>query len=265
MTQPRDEHVEGPPETAPEDPFTVTDEAPQTSVLSSDERERSRRDVRRRRQNRNRWLASGVLLVVIVVIGLVVVPWVSSMLNNDTAEEAPTATERNENPGLDGIIATGLAPEDFEPGDCLTDFSSTEDPATVIECDQPHEAELVGRQTFADADAYPGTEQMRSAAEEFCGSIQLTGTADAPVVIQVSNPSEGSWEAGDRRVDCLAATTEGQLTGTLVENPVVDNTGSAAGEDAESEGADSEEADAESPAADDAASEDAGDAETDEG
>ncbi|WFP16033.1 septum formation family protein [Citricoccus muralis] len=231
MTQPPDENVEGPAETTPEDPFTVSDEAPQTSVLADTERKKSRRDVRRRRQNRNRWLTTGALLVVIVVIGLVVVPWVSSMLNSDSNEETPTATERNENPGLDGIIATGLPPEDFEPGDCLTDFTSTQDPATVIECDQPHEAELVGRQTFADADAYPGTDQMRAAAEEFCGSIQLTGTADAPVVIQVTNPSEGSWGEGDRRVDCLATTTEGQLTGTLVENPVVDNTGSASGEE----------------------------------
>lgn len=258
MTQPPDENVEGPEKTTPEDPFTVSDEAPQTSVLADTESERSRRDVRRRRQNRNRWLASGVLLVVIVVIGLVVVPWVSSMLNNEPTEEAPTATERNENPGLDGIIATGLAPEDFAPGDCLTDFTSTEEPATVIECDQPHEAELVGRQTFADTDAYPGTEQMRSAAEEFCGSIQLTGSADAPVVIQVTNPSEGSWGEGDRRVDCLATTTEGQLTGTLVDNPVVDNTGSTSGEESD----DAEDADgadeAESPSAD-------GEADTDEG
>lgn len=237
MTDPTDENLEGDDESGNGDHGQAA----------------SRRDVRRRRQARNRWLITGAIVVVIVVIGLVLVPWLTSLAGSDNSDNSdnaatsePTTTERNPNPGIDGIIATGLTPQLFEPGDCLTDFTSVGEPATVIECDQPHEAELVGRQTFAKSDSYPGTEQMRAAAEEFCGSVPLTGTAQAPVVIQVSNPSEGSWADGDRRVDCLATTTEGTLNEALVEEPTVEDaaaqpSGSASAESSEPAEAEGEE------------------------
>lgn len=196
----------------------------------------SRRDMRNRQRARRRWFITGGVILVIVVVGLVVVPWMISLLGDDEPEDS--VVSRDPSPGLDGIIAREMPPEQFEPGECLTDFDSPDDPASVIECDQDHSAQLIGRKTFADDEAYPGKESVDSASEEFCSAIELSGTSEASVVIEISQPSEGSWEEeDDRRVDCYAKADEGVLSSSLVTNPAVDN---ANEDEADEDGEDSE-------------------------
>lgn len=205
-----------------------------------------RREERRRRRRRQRLLSTLITAaVVIVLVGGAV--W---LFTQDFGGEEPidTATTRNPSPGLDGVIAENMAPEDIEPGDCLTDFVDTDSPVTVVECDRAHDAQLIGRQIYTPEMNFPGSEQLRSEAEEFCASIQLSGQTDATVVTHMSHPSEGSWGEGDRRVDCVAvAQDDTLLSATLIDEPVVnDLTDQSEGaDDADSEEPEAEESPAE--------------------
>lgn len=187
----------------------------------------SRRELRRRRQTRGRVVATIVTILVVATLVIVGVLLYNSLSKRGTPkEEASTATvTRNPSPGLDGIIATDVDPADFVPGDCLTDFDPTEDETgTVIECDQPHTSQLLGRKIFANTMTYPGDAELETQAEEFCGSIQTTGQTDAVVVTVVQRPSEGSWEEGDRRLDCFAHAQENTLlSSSLIDEPVLED------------------------------------------
>ncbi|MEH0058149.1 hypothetical protein [Auritidibacter ignavus] len=185
----------------------------------------SRREMRRRRQSRRRWILTGVIVLVILLIGIGA-SWLirSGVCDGDDSPEASEDVSRNPSPGLDGVVATEVWPEDLEPGDCLTDFTDTESVSTIVDCDYAHDAQLVGRQILSEAETYPGADQMRTRADEFCAAIELTGSTDASVVTRVSSPSEASWnETGDRRIDCFVEAEEsGALTNSLIGQPVLD-------------------------------------------
>ncbi|QCU77321.1 hypothetical protein E7744_03140 [Citricoccus sp. SGAir0253] len=164
------------------------------------------------------WLPLGALAVLAV---LVVLLWPllapPAPPAGDPGTPQPTVS-RDPDPGLDGIVARAVPPAQVRPGDCLTDLEGVQAPATVVECSREHEAQLVGRKLWPTDRAFPG-EGMRAAAEEFCGAIALAGIPDAQVTVEVSHPTEGTWAAGDRRVDCVAVAHDGVLTGSLVEEP----------------------------------------------
>ncbi|MDI3330730.1 MAG: hypothetical protein QJR09_08340 [Micrococcus sp.] len=172
------------------------------------------------RPRRGWWVALGVVVVLALAV-FVVWPLVSSQLTpraGDAGTPQPSVS-RNTDPGLDGIVARDVPPGQFQPGDCLTDFTAVQEPATVVECSREHEAQLVGRKLWPEAGAFPG-DRMRPKAEEFCGTIQLGNTGDAQVIVEISHPTEGTWATGDRRVDCVAVAHDGTLTSSLVEEPV---------------------------------------------
>jgi len=164
------------------------------------------------------------VVVVLALAVFVVWPLVSSQLNPRTGDAGTPqpSVSRNSDPGLDGIVARDVPPGQFQPGDCLTDFTAVQEPATVVECSREHEAELVGRKLWPAAAEFPG-DQMRPKAEDFCGTIQLGETADARVIVEISHPTEGTWATGDRRVDCLAVAHDGTLTGSLVDRPAFED------------------------------------------
>ncbi|MFC7401262.1 hypothetical protein [Citricoccus sp. GCM10030269] len=171
------------------------------------------------RRHRGWWIAASAVVVIAVAV-FVVWPLLStpSGERTDVASPGPSIS-RNAEPGLDGIIATEVPPAQVQPGDCLTDFSSVDEPATVVECDREHEAQLVGRKLWPTGRAFP--QDMRGAAEEFCGSIELTSVENASVVVEISHPAEGTWADGDRRVDCTAVAQDGVLSSALVDEPVM--------------------------------------------
>lgn len=158
-------------------------------------------------------------LAALVLLGALLVPWLQSSSRTTPTPEA--SVSRNPSPGIDGIVARQVPPEQQQPGDCLTDFQSLEEPVTVVECEKGHEAQLIGRKTWPDSAAFPEG-GMRGPAEEFCGQIPLTGSPQAQVRIEISHPNQGTWEEGDRRVDCVAHALEGTLSESLVQAPVVE-------------------------------------------
>jgi hypothetical protein len=174
------------------------------------------------RPRRGWWVALGVVVVLALAV-FVIWPLASSQTprTGDAGTPQPSVS-RNDDPGLDGIVARDVPPGQFQPGDCLTDFTAVQEPATVVECSREHEAQLVGRKLWPTAREFPG-EQMRPKAEEFCGGIQLGQTGDAEVIVEISHPTEGTWATGDRRVDCLAVAHDGTLTGSLVDEPTVED------------------------------------------
>lgn len=165
-------------------------------------------------------------LAALVLFGALLAPWLQGLFTSPAGPTPTTAVSRNASPGVDGIIARSVPPEQLEPGDCLTDFRSVEETATVIDCQSPHTAQLIGRKTWPDQAAFP-TEGLRGAAEEFCGQIQLTGSPEAQIRIEISHPAEGTWAEGDRRVDCVAHALQGTLTTSLTTDPVAEGPSSA--------------------------------------
>jgi hypothetical protein len=174
------------------------------------------------KRNRRWWIAGGIVGALALVL-FVVWPLLASLQNprpGDTASPAPSVS-RNADPGVDGIIAREVPPVQVEPGDCLADFSSVNEPSTVVECGREHEAQLVGRKLWPATRAFPA--DMKGDAEAFCATVPVEPPGDAQVIVEISHPAEGTWAEGDRRVDCIAVAHEGVLRGSLVGQPVVED------------------------------------------
>jgi len=159
------------------------------------------------------WLAVGALgIILILVFGLT---RLVQAIRPDPAAVAPVP--RNPSPGIDGVIAEGAPPAQFEVGDCLADFASPLEPATIVTCSTPHTAQLIGLETLDDV-PYPGDPRVTSKAEAACRAITL----DPGAALQgawnyaFSRPSAGTWEAGDRTVACFLALEEGTTTASLL-------------------------------------------------
>ncbi len=176
----------------------------------------------RPRRLRGWWIALGALVVAALAV-FALWPLLNSAQtgpSGETVQPGPSVS-RNAEPGLDGIVARDVPPAQVLPGDCLTDFDSVGEPSTVVECDRDHEAELVGRKLWPTGRAFP--EDMRAAAERFCATIELDSAPDAQVIVEISHPTQGTWDEGDRRVDCLAVAHDGTLNASLVAEPVLED------------------------------------------
>ncbi len=186
---------------------------------------RELRQQRERRSRRNSWII--FLSVLIVILGIVTFFVYSfSSSNNNNGAEAPTeTTTRNPSPGIDGIIATNVSPENFLPGDCLANYTDASQPADIVECSTPHNAQLIGRRLYSGDMTYPGEEELRESSETFCADIPLLENTQATYSINTSRPSEYTWETEtDRRVDCIVSTNDDtNFSDSLVEEPAIDD------------------------------------------
>jgi len=205
------------PNSGPESPLSAEDPATPSR--------RELRQQRERRSKRNSWII--FLSVLIVVLGIVTffVYSFSSSNNNNGAETPTETTTRNPSPGIDGIIATNVSPENFLPGDCLAHYTDASQPADIVECSSPHNAQLIGRRLYSTDMTYPGEEELRESSETFCADIALLENTQATYSINTSRPSEYTWETEtDRRIDCIVSTNdETNFSESLVEEPAVDD------------------------------------------
>jgi hypothetical protein len=117
----------------------------------------------------------------------------------------------------------GLAPADV--GACV-DLSGSGGQVTVVDCEEPHDAELyavvdvagVGLAGAEDA-PYPGREAVIAVAEEVCtarfephvGRAHADSSLDASFLV----PTEGTWSIGDRTIACLVEDPAGPLVGIV--------------------------------------------------
>jgi len=201
------------------------DESPLSAEDPSTPTRRELRQQRERRSRRNSWIIFfSVLFVVLAIIGFFFYSF-SSSDNNDEAAAPEETTTRNPSPGIDGIIATNVSPENFLPGDCLAGYTDASQPADIVECTAPHNAQLIGRRLYSEDMTYPGEEELRESSEAFCADIPLLENTQATYSINTSRPSEYTWETdADRRIDCIVSTSDDtNFSESLVEEPAVDD------------------------------------------
>lgn len=157
-----------------------------------------------------RWLAIGVSLLVIlgVVAGIALSlrPDPSTAHSGDAGADAASADA-----GPDGVIAKDVSPLDFKAGDCFTDFQAVTLNATVVTCSTPHAAQIIGTFSYQPSDQFPGKDALNAKAEQVCTAIKLTKQADKYRSLRTSYgmPSEGTWQEGDRRIDCFVIVDGG--------------------------------------------------------
>ncbi len=128
----------------------------------------------------------------------------------------------NGTPGADGIIAENVLPLDIEEGQCLRDFVDINSASTVVTCSTPHNAQLLATEFYADDDEFPGDDALALRAQEVCDGVNLDEGAAASYenleLLRVT-PRQGAWSDGDRRVDCLVTSDEGNvISETLINN-----------------------------------------------
>ncbi|WP_223257061.1 septum formation family protein [Arthrobacter globiformis] len=169
-------------------------------------------------------LKSGFVAALLVVGGLLV--WLlTSLLAGATMQAAnrPDATAADPSPApaapspRPSLPLASVSPLDFRVGDCLKDFDPEASKSTVVACTTDHSAQLVAVTHYADGDAYPGRDAMKTRARETCQDAPLTAKSnDYNLNYRLAYPSTASWAKGDRRVDCYVTASGNILKASLL-------------------------------------------------
>lgn len=179
-----------------------------------------RRDGRRAADKgpRNKGLLIGGALLGLLALGLLIwglISLISALTSSPDTEPISSGT-----PGADGIIAENVLPIDLEAGQCLRDFVDINTESTVVTCSTPHNAQLLATEFYADGDDFPGEEALALRAQEVCDGVDLDeGAASRYENLELLRvtPQQNAWSDGDRRVDCLVTSSEGNIIGdTLI-------------------------------------------------
>ncbi|WP_051299013.1 septum formation family protein [Arthrobacter castelli] len=153
----------------------------------------------------------GIGVAAALIVGIILI---ATMLTGNGTTEADSKPDGN------GVIAEDVSPFDFEQGQCFTDFTDATEPATVVTCETPHQAQLVNTFHYEDDADFPGEEALAQKAEELCRSTGMNAEANNygdRLRQQTAYPQAESWQQGDRRVDCFIRITSGEITGSLID------------------------------------------------
>ncbi|MCC3268452.1 septum formation family protein [Arthrobacter gengyunqii] len=120
-----------------------------------------------------------------------------------------------------GVLEENVAPIELDAGACLAGFTGVNEPATVVTCETPHNAQLVASATYPDSDEFPGTDALSERATEVCSEVRysdvLTDSPDLDLQENKVIPTRESWDDGDRRIDCFVVSNgEADLTASLL-------------------------------------------------
>ncbi|MHA7154130.1 hypothetical protein [Arthrobacter sp. TMN-50] len=167
---------------------------------------------------RKKGLLIGGALLGLLALGLLIWGLVSLIGGLTSAPDKEPIS--NGTPGADGIIAENVLPIDIEAGQCLRDFVDINTGSTVVTCSTPHNAQLLATEFYADGDEFPGEDALALRAQEVCDGVDL----DEGAVSRYENlellrvtPQQNAWSDGDRRVDCLVTSSEGNvISDTLI-------------------------------------------------
>jgi len=169
-------------------------------------------------------LKAGFVLALLVVGGLLV--WLlTSLLAGATMQAAnrPEATAAQPSPAPPAVSPrpslplANVGPLDFRVGDCFKDFDPEASKSTVVACTSDHSAQLVAVTHYADGDAYPGREGLKTRARETCQTAALTEKSnDYNLNYRLAYPSTASWAKGDRRVDCYVTASGNVIKASLL-------------------------------------------------
>lgn len=177
------------------------------------------------------WVSGGLLAVIalfaLFLLGTRIPEW--------TAEPAPIVTEEPEpepepepDP-LEGVPdgvplpAGDWAWDLLRGGECLDPFESPwAEEFTVVDCAEPHAAQLIQRAEFPEAtDEFPGPEALAAPLSLICSSPEVlnfeAASAFDDILVQTAYPvTAEEWEAGYREFFCFVTRAEGEpLEGDL--------------------------------------------------
>ena len=103
-------------------------------------------------------------------------------------------------------------------GQCVDTGRSGLSSPTVLSCNQPHDAEVIGTFPLA-GHRYPGAAAVQQQADQGCAArlssylnpqLSLSALTESYVY-----PDAGAWAAGERTVVCTVRSASGQLTGSV--------------------------------------------------
>jgi hypothetical protein len=144
---------------------------------------------------------------------------------SETPTPTPTATPTEApSPAAAGPVAPGTHPwDELRGGECLDPYGSPwEEEYTVVDCAQPHPAQLAYRGRFpADTPAYPGEQAIQPQLSLLCSAptvIDLTAASSfADLQVQGAYPATAEqWDAGQRDIFCFVSRSTGEpLTGSI--------------------------------------------------
>ena len=137
----------------------------------------------------------------------------STDTTDDTSDDTTTTTEEETGPTDADVFSLAV-------GDCLVDDTQDGEvqEVPVVPCSEPHASEVFWSHQI-DAPALPDDAGMDTIIDEVCiGNFEsFVGLDyyDSVLTITWIQPTEGSWESGDRELLCLVADPGGNVTGTL--------------------------------------------------
>jgi hypothetical protein len=179
---------------------------------SSRRTERLKSSARRRNGNRIFGIGAALLLAGLLIWGVASI--IGQFAGNDEPEAELFTGPVPTTAGADGILAENVALTALDAGQCLMDFENINQPVTVVTCSTPHNGQVLATELFpGDAD-YPGDDGLAARAKEVCDSADLNEQAAASfgeLQVTQATPSAKSWAEGDRRVDCIVYTEEGNI------------------------------------------------------
>ncbi|SDL61176.1 Septum formation [Arthrobacter sp. ok362] len=130
----------------------------------------------------------------------------------ESGSPAPAASSVSAPASRGALPLEGVSPLDFQLRDCFKDFDPDAQQSTVVNCATGHSAQLVAVEKYGADDSYPGREPLKQKARDACKAAPLTDKAgDYDLSYKLAYPSSRSWGMGDRRVDCYAVTTAGNV------------------------------------------------------
>lgn len=119
------------------------------------------------------------------------------------------------------LAGCGAQAQDLSVGDCLDKSAEGAAHAKVVDCDEAHEAQVIGVYEPTRG-PYPSAEVLTAEAESTCAAAfeQFVGSDPMVSVLDLFPllPTRQAWEAGDVTVACVASTYNGQTVRSSFEN-----------------------------------------------
>ena len=160
---------------------------------------------------------TGVLLALLLAVAACSSPTSdapSASASASLSDEASASAEESASsePSDEGTLTSVF---DLEVGDCFdTEDVSSVDEVTVVGCEATHVYEVfeVADYDAGPDEAFPGDDALNDAAEDVCrpGFEDYVGVPydDSEWFGTFINPSEQTWEEGDREILCVLHTEE---------------------------------------------------------
>ncbi|HEX6419655.1 MAG TPA: septum formation family protein, partial [Acidimicrobiales bacterium] len=169
----------------------------------------------------------GVLaIVVIVVLALVLTGDDDGETATDETTTTPSDETTAEQPTTTAAPQTTEGgPEDadvfsLEVGDCMVEETPSGEVQSVpvVPCDQPHASEIFFIHMLDNA-SLPSSDEMEQIATDVClrefeGFVGVP-YEDSVLLVTWLEPTQESWDAGDRELLCIAVDPEGDATGSF--------------------------------------------------